>query len=263
MPFDPLKLSSGLLDDDDVVIRDAIFRTDPEFRDGQVLFLDATLLDSNGEETNQFFGTGNGWETNDDGATAAREDGRDINFNGKAKIGELFGGLVKVMKEDGKADKAIRDRIKQHPLGPREAAFWKGLMVHVTAQDRKGGGEVDDYTALVIDGFNGIEGDAGKAKGATTKKATKAAGATKKAAAPKAEPTSDGATLDDLDPAIRAKLDEIADASDDHDAFMERAYTEVPEAGSDTLVRTIISDGGEGSLWAEAVARYQAANPAG
>lgn len=262
MTYDPLKLSSGLLDDDDVIFRDAIFRTDPEFRDGQVLFLDATLLTSDGEETNQYFACGNGWET-DDGQIAAREDQRDINFNKKSRLGELFQGLVTVMGEDAKADKAIRERIKQHPMGPRDAGFWKGLKVHVTSRDRKGGGEVDDYSVLVIDAFHGIEGgDEGGAKKAagTTKKASKAAGATKKAAArqPADEPAPDVPPQEQLDPEVRARLDALADDAESHEAFMEAAFTEIPEAGSDVLIRTVISDGGEGSLWAEAVARYEA-----
>lgn len=267
MPYDPLKLSSGLLDDDDVTFRDAVFRTDAEFRDGQVLFLDATLLTSDGDETNKYFGCGNGWET-DDGQTAGREDGRDINFNKKSAIGEAFGGLVNVMKQDAKADKAIRERLKQFPMGPRDAGFWKGLKVHVTAMDRKGGGEVDDYQALVIDAFHGIEGTTTEPKKATgaTKAAKKASGATKKAApaaAPADAPDPNVPAQEQLDPDMRAKLDAMADAADDHDAFMEQAFAEIPEASSDTLVRTVISDGGEGSLWAEAVARYEASQAGG
>ncbi len=253
MTYDPLKLSSGLLDDDDVVFRDAIFRTDPEFRDGQVLFLDATLLTSDGEEMNKFFGCGNGWET-DDGGTANREDGRDIAFNKKSAIGEAFGGLLTVMKEDGKCDTAIRNRIKTFPMGPRDAGFWKGLKVHVTAQGRKGGGDVPDYEALVIDAFHGIEGDAdggtGKAKGA----AKKASGATKKAA-PKAAETGAEYTLP---VELKAQLDALADQADSHEDFMEAAFATVPEVSSVVEVKAIVSDGGPGSLWAEAVERYSA-----
>lgn len=253
MTFDPLKLSSGLLDDDDVTFSDAIFRTDAEFRDGQVLFLDATLLTSDGDETNKYFGTGNGWET-DDGTTANREDGRDINFNKKSAIGEAFGGLVACMKDDPKADKAVRERLKDHPLGPRDAGFWKGLKCHVTAVDRKGGGEVDDYQALIIDKFYGWDGAAGGAK----KAATPAKKAAKKAAAkPKAEAAADEGGVSDE---IRERLIAIGLEADSHEEFMEAAFTDVPEASSDAAVKAAVSDGGEGSIWAEAVALYESQN---
>lgn len=255
MTYDPLKLSSGLLDDDRVVFRDAIFRTDPEYRDGQVLFLDATLLKvGDGEETNQYFGCGNNWET-DDGSVATHETKPDSNFNKNARIGELFKGLVNVMANDAKADAAVRDRIKKFPLGPREAGFWKGLDCHITAVDRKGSGEVDDYSVLVIDEFYGFEGDEAKPAAGATKKASakKAAGATKKAA-PKAAEAPGGGMTDE----IRARLDVIADESDDHESFMERAFAEVPEASSIEEVRAAVADGEEGSIWGDAVARFQA-----
>lgn len=245
MTFDPLKGSTGLLEDDDVTFQDAVFRTDAEFRDGQVLFLDATLLNSDGEETNKYFGCGNGWET-DDGTTASREDGRDINFNKKSAIFECFNGLVQVMKDDPKADKAVREKLKQHPLGPRDAGFWKGLKVHVVNVDRKGGGEVDDYTMLVIDAFHGWDGAAKKA--APAKKAAK-----KAAAKPKADDTDGGVTEE-----IKARLIEIGLAADSHEEFMEAAFTDVPEASTDAAVKAAVSDGGEGSIWAEAVALYEA-----
>lgn len=259
MTFDPLKLNTGLMDNEDVTITDAIFRTDPEFRDGQVLFGDFTLRTEDGDETNQWFACGNGWETTDDGATAVREDGREINFNNRCKIGEFFNGLVKVMGEDAKADKAIRERVTQFPLGPRDTGFWKGLKLHVDSQERKGdGAEISDYNVLVITGFNGIEGSAGAAPaGATKKAAKKASGATRKAAA--APPAEEAA--EDVLAKVRAQLDEIADASEDHDAFMEAAFANVPEASSDETVKAAVSDGGEGSIWADAVARYAAANP--
>ena len=153
------------------------------------------------------------------------------------------------MGEDEACNKAILERVKEFPYGPREAVFWKGLAVHVDREEVDYGGEIGKRDVLVIDGFNGIEGGGGgKAAGSTKKAAKKAAGTTKKAAA------SSGGLTDE----IKAKLDEIADASADHDSFMEAAFAQVPEASADDAVKAAVGDNGEGSLWAEAVTRYEA-----
>ncbi len=247
MTFDPLKLESGLIDNADVTITDAIFTRRPDsFDAGASLELHLTLLvdgDDGGEQV-QYLRVGDGWDSTD-GATAFREDGKDKNFHANSKVGELFKGLVSVMADDKVADKAIRERVAAFPLGPRDTAFWKGLKVHVDSEVRKGSGDIPDYNVLVVTGFNGIAGgSAGKAKAATKKAAAKAA--------PKA--SDDGG----LTPAIRKALDEIADASADHDSFMEAAFAGVAEASTDTDVKQAIADNGAGSIWADAVARYEA-----
>ena len=256
MAFDPFKLESGLLGNVDVTINDAEFINDPAYNNGQTLQLSLTMLvegDDGGERVENF-SCGDGWETNDGGKTAVREDGKDRNFNGQSTIGLLFGGLVDVMGEDPACDKAIRARVSEFPLGPREAGFWKGLKVHLDRIEKDYGGEIGKREKLVVDGFNGIVG-AGGTGGKATGAAKKASGATKKAAA-KAE-ESGGMTAK-----IRATLDDIADASADHDGFMEAAFAQVPEASSDEAVKAAIADQGEGSIWADAVARYEASQEA-
>lgn len=261
MTYDPFKLESGLLGNADVTVMDAEFLNDPAYNNGQTLQLALTLLidgDDGGEKVENL-SCGDGWETNDGGKTAVREDGKEKNFNGNSKVGRFFAGLVKTMAEDSATDKAIRARVGEYPLGPRDAGFWKGLQLHVDREEVDYGGEIGKRDVLVIDGFNGIQGGGeSKAKAATGGKAAgaakKAAGATKKAAA-KAEDKAEGGLTD----AIKAQLDKIADESADHDSFMERAFAEVPEASSDAAVKAAVSDDGEGSLWHEAVLRYEAA----
>lgn len=251
MVYDPWKLESGLIDDTDLVIRDAVFTHRLDAFDPTKLELHLTVKPADEDETTLYLGCGDGWETNDDGATAVRTDGAERNFHQNTKTGEFFGGLVKCMAADQKVDKAVRAHGANFPLGPRDAAFWKGLDVHVTRVERKGGGDVGDYQLLVIDGFNGIEGAStggGKAA-APAKKATKKAAAGKA----KAADADDGMTDE-----IRATLDAIADACGEHDEFMERALAEVPEASSNVAVKEAVSATGPGSIWQDAIDRYNA-----
>lgn len=259
MPYDPFQLESGLIGNVDVTITDAVFTHRPDsFDHGQTLELHLTMQPEGEEEVVQFFRCGDGWETNDKGRTAEREDGTDRNFHANTKVGELFKGLVNLMAEDREADKAIRERVKEFPLGPRDADFWKGLKVHLTRETRKGGGEIGDYEVLVIDGFNGIEGGSGGGggrAGGAKKAAAPAKKATKKASGAGPAKKAGGLTDD-----IRAKLDVIADESADHDSFMERAFAEIPEASTDDDVKAAIGqdESVEGSIWADAIARYEA-----
>lgn len=252
MTYDPFKTESGLLDNVDVTFIDAEFTNRLEAFDPTKLELHLTCLvegDDGGEQV-QFFGCGDGWETNDKGQTATREDGKERGFHQNTKIGELQRSIVKLMDSDGKLDKELRGRVGEFPLGFREAGFWKGLKFHIDREDRKGGGDMGDYQVLVATAYNGTAGS-------TSKKAT---GAAKKAAAKpaaKAEAKAEGGVTDE----IRAKLDEIADASGDHDGFMETAFAQIPEASADDAVKAAVADNGEGSIWADAVARYEALNP--
>lgn len=249
MTYDPFKPETGLLDDNNVTIVDAEFVNRLEANDSTKLELHLTVLDEDGDGGEQvlYFGCGKGWEQVDKGQRAVREDGAEKNFHANTKAGELMGSIVKLMGSDKVLDKEMRTRLSAHPTGFREAGFWKGLRLHLASETRKGGSEIGDYSVLVATGFNGTVG--GKAAG-------KAAGATKKAAAKKDTPApavSGGVTAE-----VRAKLDEIADASADHDSFMEAAFAQVPEASSDADVKAAVADDGDGSIWADAVARYEA-----
>lgn len=250
MAYDPLSVSSGLLDDADVIVRDAVFRNDPEYNHGQTYFLELTWQVDGEDEQTERFGCGKNWEASDDGQSAVREDGREQAFHKNSKLGELFGGLLTVMKSDDKANIAIRDRVKQYPRAAAEAGFWKGLMFHVHRETRHSkDADIDDWDVLVIDGFNGIEGAGAKKAAAPAKKATK------KAAAKPAEETAEPS----IDPALLEKLDLIADESANHDEFMERAIAEIPEVSADaTLKAAVMDDQGEDGIWKRAVARYEA-----
>jgi hypothetical protein len=251
--YDEFQLESGLLGNVDLEVLDAEFTNRLDSFDPTKLELHLTVRvdgDDGGEQV-VYFGCGGGWETVDGGKTAQREDGQARNFHASTKVGEFWKGLVHVMADDPTADKAIRAHVAKNG-GPTRAAMWKGLRVHVAREERKGGGDISDFEVLVIDGFNGIAGGGGKAAGATKKAAKKAAGATKKAAPAAA---ADGGLTD----AIRSTLDGIADKAESHDAFMETAFAEVPEASTDDEVKAAVSANDAESIWGQAVARYEAA----
>ena len=255
MTYDPFQRETGLLGNADVEVTDAIFTHRLEAFDPNKLELHLTVLvdgEDGGEQT-LYLGCGDGWETNDGGKTAVREDGKERNFHANTKAGEFFNSLVDLMGSDPACDKALRARVEEFPTGSREAGFWKGLQLHVDRKERKGSGEIADYEVLVVTGFNGVAGGGGGAK-----KAAPAKKAAKKAAPAKAKAAGGGLT-----DAIRAQLDEIADASADHDAFMEAAMAAVPEASTDDEVKAAIADDGDGSIWRAAVERYEAAVAAG
>lgn len=258
MTFDPFRLESGLIDSADVTINDAIFTNRLDSFDPTKLELHLTVKPEGEDETTLYLGCGDGWETQDGGETAVRTDGADRNFHGSTKVGEFFTGLVKLMASDPAADKALRARASEFPLGPREAGFWKGLKVHIDRQDRKGSGDIPDFQVLVATGFLGIEGQAGAAATGPAAAGAKKAPAKKVAAAKKAAPAKAPAASGGVTDEIRAKLDEIADASGSHDEFMEAAFAQVPEASTDDEVKAAVADDGAGSIWQDAVDRYNA-----
>lgn len=249
MAYDPFQPESGLIGNTDVVIRDAIFTNRLDAFDPTKLELHLTVLDkAEGTETTVYFGCGDGWVTNDGGETAVRDDGAERNFHQNTKAGELLASLVKVMGADVDCDKEMRKRAADG-LTPQHIGFWKGLDVHIGRAERKGSGEIKDYEVIVIDGYNGTEaGAAGPAK-----KAAKKAAPAKSKAKDEAAATVGGVTDE-----IRAKLDEIADASGSHDEFMEAAMAQVPEASTDDAVKAAVADDGAGSIWQDAVDRYNA-----
>lgn len=260
MAFDPFKNETGLLDNADVTVLEAVFtRRADSFDHGQKLELHLTLAvegDEGGEQI-QFLSCGDGWDTLDDGVTAVREDGKERGFHANNKIGILWGSLVGLMADNKECDKVLRERVSQYETGPRDTRLWTGLKFHIDRETRKGGSEIGDYEVLVASSFNGVEGGSGKKAAAPAKKAS---GATKKASGATKAKAPGGVT-----DAIRATLDLIADESADHDSFMERAFAEVPEASSDEAVKAAVAEDGDvaGSIWADALVRYQAAVDAG
>lgn len=260
MGYDPFHLGSGLVEGA-VVITDCIFQTDPEYQNGQAIRAELTVKTDDGEETIKV-GCGKDWISRDKGKTVEHETKPDSSFNKNSGMGMLVGGFKDTtgtvheglfgLMSDPKVEKELREKVKAVPLGPRDRDFWLGMRVNLIRAEHDFGGEIGAMDRVTIDGFEGYETSSGAVKAAGTAKKAPAA---KKAGAKVAEEA--GGLSDEL----IARLDAIADAAEDEDAFSETAFAEVPEATSDEAVKAAVLDRSPTSIWERAVDRYNTANP--
>lgn len=288
--FDPFATSSGLPDELDFDITEAWFEFDPQYNDGQTL-----VFKINVKATDEEFGEGgvgvlmypcgNGWTAAERGAVAVREDGTNKGFNNSSGYALFFLGAIacdgaeKVLRSEGRGD-------------PRKAGMWVGTSWHVDRKERNYGGEIGTRSRLIPTKFLGEGGastGAAKATGAAKKAGpvAKSAGAGPvKAAGPvksagpvkKAAPTAQTQAVEEL-PADEAAnngadagagaefgpgnelydtLYAMALAAPDHDTFMEQAFSSVEGVNGDEVVEAAVMDNGPDSMWAKAVAEYEA-----
>lgn len=226
--FDPWQLASGLVDDCDVVIKDAYFAFDPQYNNGETLLLkwEVTTDDADTPETTIMFSTGSGWETRDKGATAVREDGKQKGFSKQSGIGMLVSAAI----ECGAGD-VLKSRGT-----PMEAAMWKGLSFHMKRKTVSFGGDIKDTERMLPTEFKGDGGSGTSNKAATSNNAptTVEAG------------TNGGGGL-----SAKLKVDLMKLAKDcaDHDTFVERAFTEVAEVNGNADAEQAVMD--PGGIWAK------------
>lgn len=257
MTFDPFKMSEGLLDDVDVWIDEFRFEFNPDYNNGETL-VGVAVISSDDDDvesgTELMFSCGDGWTTNDGGNTAEREDGKSKTFNARSAMGMFAAGAI------GVAEEVMRGRYDNDGTTPMMGAMYVGLGFHLDIQEVDYGGEIGKRGRLVPTAFLGEKGKGGgKASGAakatgSAKKASgaakKASGATKKKAAP-----DEGGIPED----VKSTLDAIADECENHDEFMERAMSELDPDVITPDVEAAIADSDDGSIWDEAVKRYEAA----
>lgn len=265
--FDPFAPSTGLPDDFDAVVKAAWFEFDPEFNNGQSLVLKMTLqtdiedFGPDGPTGDLLFSVGKGWTTNDRGATAVREDGKSKGFHQSTAYHMWIDGAIKC---DG-AEKVLRSAERGDP---RTAAMWVGTGWHVNRKEVDYGGEIGKKDKLVPTKFLGVANDlmeltrggggnipnpSGTAQKAAVAK--KVPGVVKKAPAP-AQPAT---TATGIDAELRGELKALALAAETHEAFVEQAF-ELAAVSENDAAQQAVMDAGEGSIWAEAVAEYEAAN---
>lgn len=187
--FDPFAGSTGLPDKLDVVVQEAWFEFDPEYNNGQTLlarFNVDTTDDSFGENGKGIiqYACGNGWEAEDQGQRAVREDGGQKGFNVNTAY-QLFiaaaiecDGAEAVLRSEGRGD-------------PRYAPMWVGTAWHLERKEKDYGGEIGKISRLLPTAFLGeantaadIAGGVGVASGVRAGAAgpAKAAGPVAKAA---------------------------------------------------------------------------------
>lgn len=213
--------STGFVPVFDGTIKDAVFRTDNGYRDGEIAFLELFIEPSEDDAaefgkyledgmTTVRYACGKGWDPADKGATVQHESGRAKKFTNGTNIITLINaalaldGVGEVLMERGPAT---------------QADIWNGLKftfenTEFTRKDKDG----DEFTWSVRlpVAFHGVEGDA------EAKPAAKKAPA-KKAPAAKVE-TADEAEGHTLPAKLRGQLKAIAASADDHDSFMEEAF---------------------------------------
>lgn len=266
--FDPFQLSTGLPDQLDVVVEEAWFEFDPQYNDGQTL-----VFKMNVAATDEEFGEGGkgvlmypcgaGWSAEDRGGKAVRDDGNERKgFNNGSGYGLFIDaalsceGAEKVLRAEGRGD-------------PRKAAMWNGLSFHLDRKERDYGGDIGKRSRLLPTKFNGEGGGGAKATGPAKKAgpvakaapgAVKSTGPVKKAGPTQAPVEELPADEDAFGPgdALYDTLYQLALAAPDHDTFMEQAFSSVEGVNGNEPVEQAVMDAGPESMWAKAVAEYEA-----
>lgn len=282
--FDPFATSTGLPDSLDVTVEEAWFEFDPEYNNGQTLLAKMTVMTNDEEFGDAGRGTlmypcGEGWSAAERGAAAVRDDGNmKKGFNNSCGYAKFFLGAIecegaeKVLRSEGRGD-------------PRKAGMWVGTSWHLDRKETDYGGDIGKRSRLIPTAFLG-EGGSGGTKAAGATKATgpvkKAAGPVAKAGAPvqkatgpvkKAAPAAATEAVEEL-PADEGTVDipgefgpthplydtlyQMALAAPDHDTFMEQAFSSVEGVNGDEVVEAAVMSNGPDSMWAAAVAEYEA-----
>lgn len=226
--FDPWALTSGLIDDIDVTVRESYFAFDPNYNDGETLLLkwECDTDDDDEPTTTLMFPTGKGWDMKNKGAQAVREDGKEKAFGKSSGIGLLITAAIEVGAGD-----VLKDRGT-----PMEAGIWEGLSFHMKRRTIDYKGDIGEKERLLPTEFKGAKGQG--ASGATSTPATTPA--TTPAAAPTAAPTNAGSE-EAMTGKVRVALMKLARAASSHDEFMEKAY-DMPEVDTNPAVQAVVDN---------------------
>lgn len=232
--FDPWQPSSGFVDDVDVEITDAVFGYDAQYMNGDALLAKITMKVEDGEEDDeivQLYSLGKGWEAVNKGQQIVPTKTRKPTLNKNSAYWHFIRGAI----ECG-ADAVLRGRGK-----PTDAAIWPGLRFHVAQVDYKDVSG-NDRTRLVPVGYLGEVASGIKAPSKPSGAAATQAPAAAAASAPAAAAT---------DSPMRRQLLKLAVNANDHDAFVEEAYSTVEGLAGSPLEKSVMSTK-PGSIWAEA-----------
>lgn len=248
-------ITQGGLDDEWVTFRNVEFKTDIEYRDGEVPFLSVDLIPDDpevGAREGQRFGCGAGWDVVDDGAGIDRTDGKRPQFHANSKMGAL---VASFLEAGGREHVEARHKAGDQTT-PFLADFYEGLHARIVSNTAEGEGDEgkftwDFYTIAETDGYESGSGDSGEAKPAkkaASKKAAAKKAPTKKRAAKKAA-EEDGDEGSDL----RERLVEHCNSSDaeTHDDWMMEAYEAFPDDVDSGEFQQLVDNPDE--VWAEVV----------
>lgn len=254
---------TGLPSDFVAQLQSPEFSFHPDHNEGKTLALRMKLQLPEGGEYNNRLSTGTKWETIDNGRGVQREDGRQANFHQSTGIGVA---LTK-MKENGvDVNQIVRDR----QANPTMVEFWDGLVCHWDTVHNDGNAEknIPPYDTLVpfgVEGYGGVGFDgsapapAASTPAATPPAATPTAAPVKGAAKKGGSTPAPAAGGSAVDPAIVKAIYRVAyDQAETFEQFQELCLTQVPAAVDDPAVTALVENGGEGSIWQQAVADFEA-----
>lgn len=222
---DPWAGTSGLRDDFDGTITLAKFVYDSEYNDGNTLIARIEIEpDEGGDPEVLKLSTGSGWEADDKGTKAKREDGSDPKgFNKSCNFQRFAAGA---METDfaGTLRKSV----------PWDASVWEGQNFHFNRKEFPAFDPTAKPTEVTIPTVHNGAASNGKSSSKAPAKAAaggdaKAKAAAAKAAAAKAKAAA--ASGGDDDPNLEI-LKGIAAEADTHDEFIEKAYAALDDADS-------------------------------
>lgn len=241
--FDPWKTSTGLVDEYTGTIVDAQFGFKPEYQNGTRLLL---MLDINtgdpsigeGGIASEQYPVGDGWDTHDGGKTAVHSSGQDKNFNNASGIGLLLNSII---------DAGGLGVLQATGVTPDHAACWIGGRYNFERkqfESKMNDGKEVKWNRMLVVSLAPEGGAATPAPApAAAPVAAPAASAPAAAAAPAPAPVAGAGGADHAIPVTtKAKLKTIALASDTHDAFVEKAFTDLPESMDGGPIEAAVGD---------------------
>lgn len=238
---------SGLaLDSADVEITAAVYTFDASYNDGKTLVCKMELKDEeSGEDIEQFFPCGDGWEAKDKGKRAEHEKGpRKAIFNKNSAMGRLI---------DSAFESGAGDVLLERGTG-LDADVWVGLRFHMETEEQtfKFRDGTERTTGRVIcKKFLGVAGDDDKKK-STAKKPAKSEPKPDAEDADAGEGGGDDKGSDaGIAAPLRAKLTATAKSAKSHDDFMEKAFGLDGVMGNDAAEQAVM-DASDDGLFAKA-----------
>jgi hypothetical protein len=198
--FDPFSPETGLIDDFDFTVDSAWFTTDAAYNNGETLLLKLNGPTDNPDqpETTLQYSCGSGWEAEDNGKRAVREDGKRRRFNQSSGIWKLVDAAMNAGAGD-----ALRSRGT-----PMEASMWVGLRFHMKRVEQ-GEGDFKTTRPLPVS-FLGTVGEGSAAAAPAAASSTPAPTA-----------AANGAGLSKV---LEIKLKKLAKEAATHEDFIVAAF---------------------------------------
>jgi hypothetical protein len=223
------ELSSGLpLADAEVEITAFEFGYNNDIAAGAV-FANITFTDSDGEEHEQSFSVGDGWEPSNKGAELVSDSGKPRKMSKNSNFGRLVNSAIASIGDIDKVEQVLGQ-------GPRSAASWLGTKWHTTTVEVEvtapGSTERKKRDRIVFDQYLGRAGSGKAAKAAK----------------------GSSGTIDTLsmDADLYSRLVTIAKEAKDHDDFMDAALELDGVQGVKDVEKLVMSTKAGASIWSAA-----------